>query len=194
VTNIHQPLWGRSAAILLVLAVAVGASRCASRPRPAADLPVPRPAAPALTLRVEVEDQIGKGHRIQTIPLEDYVRGSVPAEMPLGEPDGLVADLAKLCRASGVGARVDSPRVPVASALHESFADEESLLCALGGGEDYEVLFTGPRQAVERAVASIDGAAVIGEIVADTPGRVIVLGAEGNELEVSDAGWEHLST
>ncbi len=108
--------------------------------------------------------------------------------------DGLVADLAKLCRASGVGARVDSPLVPVASALHESFSDEESLLCALGGGEDYEVLFTGPRQAVERAVASIDGAAVIGEIVADTPGRVIVLGADGNELEVSDAGWEHLST
>jgi thiamine-monophosphate kinase len=108
--------------------------------------------------------------------------------------DGLVADLAKLCRASGVGATIDSSRVPLASALHESFTEEEALLCALGGGEDYEVLFTGPPDAIERAVAAIDGAALIGEIVENTPGRVVVLGADGNELDVSDAGWEHLST
>jgi thiamine-monophosphate kinase len=107
--------------------------------------------------------------------------------------DGLIADLAKLCRASGVAATTDSRLVPVAHALHESFPEEESLLCALGGGEDYEVLFTGPREAVERAVASIDGAAVIGEIVAGTPGRVTVLGADGRELEVTETGWEHLS-
>jgi thiamine-monophosphate kinase len=107
--------------------------------------------------------------------------------------DGLIADLAKLCRASGVAATTDSRLVPVAHALHESFSEEEALLCALGGGEDYEVLFTGPREAVERAVASIDGAAVIGEIIAGTPGRVTVLGADGNERGVTETGWDHLS-
>ncbi len=106
--------------------------------------------------------------------------------------DGLVADLAKLCRASGVGALVTAIDVPVAAALRETFTDEEALLCALGGGEDYEVLFTGPREAVERAAAAIDGAAAIGEISDDTSGRVVVLGSDGNELNVSDAGWEHL--
>ena len=108
--------------------------------------------------------------------------------------DGLVADLAKLCRASGVGATIDSTRVPVAHSLRESFTDEEALLCALGGGEDYEVVFTGSRDAIERAVAAIEGAALIGEIVDNTPGRVIVLGTDGDELNVSDTGWEHLST
>ncbi len=107
--------------------------------------------------------------------------------------DGLVADLGKLCRASGVGATVDAISVPVAAALQDLFSTEEALLCALGGGEDYEVLFTGPREAVTRAVAVIDGASVIGEIVADTSGRVIVLAANGNELQLRDAGWEHLA-
>jgi thiamine-monophosphate kinase len=90
--------------------------------------------------------------------------------------DGLIADLAKLCRASGVAATTDSRLVPVAHALHESFSEEEALLCALGGG-----------------VASIDGAAVIGEIIAGTPGRVTVLGADGNERGVTETGWDHLS-
>ena len=108
--------------------------------------------------------------------------------------DGLVADLAKLCRASGVGARIDAASVPIAPALHEAFGEEEALACALGGGEDYEVVFTGSREAVERAVASIEGAAVIGEIVEDMTGRVRVRSADGTELEVSDAGWEHLGS
>jgi thiamine-monophosphate kinase len=108
--------------------------------------------------------------------------------------DGLVADLAKLCRASGVGATIDSTQVPLASALRESFTDEEALLCALGGGEDYEVLFTGPRDAVARAVAAIEGAALIGEIVENTPGRVVVTGPDGQDLDITDAGWEHLSS
>ena len=106
--------------------------------------------------------------------------------------DGLIADLAKLCRASGVAATTDSRLVPVAQALNESFSKEEALLCALGGGEDYEVLFTGSPEAVERAIASINGASVIGEIVAGTPGVVTVLGTNGDELEVTETGWEHL--
>ena len=106
--------------------------------------------------------------------------------------DGLVADLAKLCRASGVGATIDPSRVPVEPALHEAFPEEEALMSALGGGEDYEVLFTGARDAVERAVAGIEGATVIGEIVDDTPGRVRVIAADGTDLEITEAGWEHL--
>lgn len=107
--------------------------------------------------------------------------------------DGLIADLAKLCRASGVAAKIDASRVPVATALLETFSAEEALMYALGGGEDYVVLFTGPRSSVERAVEAIDGAAVIGEIIEGIPGGVIVIGADGTDLTMTDAGWEHLS-
>ena len=106
--------------------------------------------------------------------------------------DGLAADLAKLCRASGVGATLHATNVPVAAALRESFSDEESLLLALGGGEDYELVFAGTQDAVRRAVAAIDGAVVIGEITGDAPGGVRVLDASGGEMAIAVAGWEHL--
>jgi len=105
--------------------------------------------------------------------------------------DGLVADLAKMCHASGVGATLFAPQVPVAPALRESFDEKESLLLALGGGEDYEIVFTGDPAAVQRSVAAIDGAAVIGEITNDIRGRVSVLDASGVEIMISKTGWEH---
>ena len=87
------PSWLRSrcsTSTLLILAIAAGATRCATTP-----LPSPQPPAPPLTLRVEVA--VGDDHRIQMIPLEEYARGSVPAEMPLAEADAAVTDrLARL--------------------------------------------------------------------------------------------------
>ena len=85
---------------LLILAIAAGTTRCATTPRPAPQPPGP-PPAPTLTLQVEVAD--GGGHRIQTIPLEDYVRGSVPAEMPLGHGNAAVTD--RLARLQAILAR-----------------------------------------------------------------------------------------
>lgn len=85
---------------LLILALAAGTTRCATTPRPSPQPPGPLPAA-TLTLRVAVTD--AGGRRIQTIPLEDYVRGSVPAEMPLAEEDPAVAD--RLARLQAILAR-----------------------------------------------------------------------------------------
>ena len=65
---------------LLILTIAAAASRCATTPRPSPHPPGP-PSTATLTLRVEVAD--AGEHHIQTLPLEDYVRGSIPAEMPL---------------------------------------------------------------------------------------------------------------
>jgi len=59
------------------------------------------PPSTALTLRVEVA--VDDARRIRTIPLEDYVRGSVPAEMPLAEPDTAVAE--RLARLQAILAR-----------------------------------------------------------------------------------------
>ena len=88
---IHGPLSRLWVGRLFILALAAGATRCATTPL----APQPPATAPSPTLRVQVAD--GDGRRVETIPLEDYVRGSVPAEMPLGERDATVADrLARL--------------------------------------------------------------------------------------------------
>ena len=54
--------------------------------------------------------------------------------------DGLSSDLARLCEASGVGAKIEAARVPVARAA--GIADAQALHAALHGGDDYELLFT----------------------------------------------------
>lgn len=58
--------------------------------------------------------------------------------------DGLSSDLAHLCRESRVGARIDAARIPVDPVV-EHLAGElrlHPLKAALGGGEDFELLFS----------------------------------------------------
>jgi thiamine-monophosphate kinase len=64
--------------------------------------------------------------------------------------DGLVGDLAKLCRASGVTAEIDVESVPLSDAARAARAKEPALVEAiLTGGDDYEVVATLPTGAVE---------------------------------------------
>lgn len=58
--------------------------------------------------------------------------------------DGLVADLAHLCRASGTGARVGLALLPRSDELRESAGEAESWRLAATGGDDYELCFTVP--------------------------------------------------
>jgi thiamine-monophosphate kinase len=80
--------------------------------------------------------------------------------------DGLAGDLAKLCRASGVGAWLDCPRLPRSRQLIEAAGEQASMRFALSGGDDYELLFTAPATAGHRieALASITPVSRIGEI------------------------------
>ena len=87
----------------------------------------------------------------------------VHASAALDISDGLVGDLAKLCRASGVSTQIDVARVPLADAARALIAAEPPLLeHALTGGDDYEILTAVPAGKVEgfRAGARAAGVAV----------------------------------
>jgi thiamine monophosphate kinase len=63
---------------------------------------------------------------------------------------------------------------------------------ALGGGEDYVLLFTGSPAKVNHVVAGLSGgAAVVGEITAGNPGQITVVDAHGNEIPAGNRGWDH---
>jgi thiamine-monophosphate kinase len=84
--------------------------------------------------------------------------------------DGLVGDLAKLCRASGVTAGINVESVPLSDAARAARAKEPALVeTILTGGDDYEVIATLPAAAVEafRQAASAAYVAVteIGKVV-----------------------------
>jgi thiamine-monophosphate kinase len=104
--------------------------------------------------------------------------------------DGVARDLHRLCRESGVGARLTASRLPLAAAflsLCEALAVDAGEL-ALTGGEDYVLLFTLPSGAAPPARF---GCRRIGAI---TAGRKLLLVETGGTMsELPDAGWDHLA-
>ena len=109
--------------------------------------------------------------------------------------DGLADDLSKLCAASGVAARIQSQDVPVHPMLRQVFPDH-CLELALGGGEDYVLLFTGPAPVIEPIIPSLgEGSAVIGSIesVEDPShsGQVVLVSDSGDEVPLTGRGWDH---
>jgi thiamine-monophosphate kinase len=74
--------------------------------------------------------------------------------------DGLVGDLTKLCRVSGVTADIEVGRVPLSQPARVALARDPALIeTVLTGGDDYEVLASVPRANME---ALRDGAAARG--------------------------------
>ena len=107
--------------------------------------------------------------------------------------DGLTADLAKLCAASGAAAVVRADAVPTDPALRAAFPDEW-LDMALGGGEDYELLICADERTMNAARERLgDGLTVVGEIEPHRAdgARVRVVGADGAAIKVKSGGWEH---
>ena len=111
--------------------------------------------------------------------------------------DGLMDDLAKLCRASDVGARVYALRAPADARLKAAFP-AEWLDLALGGGEDYELLFAAPPAVMRRAIGAISPPpAVVGTITefaddgSESAPRATLVDARGNALDVARGGWDH---
>ncbi len=105
--------------------------------------------------------------------------------------DGLVDDLSKLCRSSGVGAVVDASRVPAHPLLKRAFPEGYQHL-ALAGGEDYELLFAAPEEVMTRVCPALQiPVAVIGEIVSGVAGEVRVVDEKGQTIPVGKGGWDH---
>ncbi len=104
--------------------------------------------------------------------------------------DGLVSDLNKLCKASGVGARLFTNQIPVHPVVRRSFGDD-SIELALSGGEDYELLFTAQGEVIDKVRKAMPcPVTVIGEISAE-PKMVEVIDEHGNEVRLEKEGWEH---
>ncbi len=103
------------------------------------------------------------------VTLADLVRREASAAMDLS--DGLVGDLGKLCRASGVTAIVDLDAVPLSEPARIAMALSPGLLeLAMTGGDDYEILCAVPASAAASFLsqASRLGVAVtaIGDVAA----------------------------
>ena len=126
------------------------------------------------------------------VALAEALRTHARAAMDLS--DGLMKDLGRMCRASGVGARVMSADVPDSPAVQRALAAEPSRIRdVVAAGDDYEVLAAIPPAACAdfQAAAKLAGVAVtrIGEITSER--EVRVLDAQGVPLAPGRSGWDH---
>ena len=77
--------------------------------------------------------------------------------------DGLADAIIQICRASGVGAKVDRPKIPIPHIFSELVSPEKALDWALYGGEDFELVLFLPMDHAELLVEKIgNGAAIVG--------------------------------
>ncbi|MEN6644238.1 MAG: thiamine-phosphate kinase [Armatimonadia bacterium] len=106
--------------------------------------------------------------------------------------DGLVQDAGHLCERSGVGIAIRAGLVPISEETRKVAQDLRSdpLTWALTGGEDFELLFTAPAEAMpELQDAAGIALTVVGEVV---PGsEVVVTGEDDQPLALQSGGWNH---
>lgn len=109
--------------------------------------------------------------------------------------DGLLADLAHVCRASGVRAEVDVDALPVSDALGEVAPDPDTRRALqASGGDDYELCFTAPvaqRDAI--AAAALDASASVTRIGRIVEGQGVLATADGAPWTPVRAGWDHFA-
>jgi thiamine-monophosphate kinase len=108
--------------------------------------------------------------------------------------DGLVADLGHVAEVSGVAAVVEAASVPLSAAGAAALALDPALReSVLGGGDDYELLFTAPAEAADRiaALAAELGLPItaIGRI--ENGRGVRVRDAEGADIQLRVTGFTH---
>ena len=103
--------------------------------------------------------------------------------------DGLTSELMHICKQSGVGCRIYEERIPIdyQTAVMAEELNLNVITCALGGGEDYELLFTVPIADHEK-VAAMKDVRVIGHIVSDTMGLALIT-RDGVEMQIKAQGW-----
>ena len=110
--------------------------------------------------------------------------------------DGLAPDVVHICQASDVGCEITGEDVPLSGELRvlaeEACADP--LGWALGGGEDYQLLFTAPPGGFEAALRALNAHGIpavrIGVIKPAEQGMKLVA-RDGQSIDLEGLGYDH---
>jgi thiamine-monophosphate kinase len=113
--------------------------------------------------------------------------------------DGLGSDLRHICEASHVGARIFAGELPISPSCRKA-ADASGMDpvgWALMGGEDYELVFTTPRDAADEIRHRLQEetgtpAHIVAEILDDS-NRLEIVKPDGDSVPFrsADSGWDH---
>ena len=103
--------------------------------------------------------------------------------------DGLSSEVLHICHDSGLGCRIYEKEIPID---YQTFRMAEELnmnatVCALSGGEDYELLFTVPLADYDKLL-TIEDISIIGHTCPPGEGCNLIT-RDGNSFELKAQGW-----
>ena len=153
-----------------------------------------------LLLHPESGQELGQDDRASLIQAHQYPnpRLDVLPFLPqtrisgMDSSDGLADAIVQICRSSSVGARLDCHKIPIHPAL-KRWSPDKALSWALYGGEDFELVLCLQREAAQRLVEQLGGAAaIVGTITSDFDIRVIDPKNETpDEILTLERGFQH---
>ena len=103
--------------------------------------------------------------------------------------DGLASEILHICKASNVGCRLYEDKIPLDPMTYETAREFglDPTVCALSGGEDYELLFTIPQSDYDKIKGQLD-ISVIGYMTEAAEGAQMI-SKSGNLHEITAQGW-----
>ena len=112
----------------------------------------------------------------------------VPTAM-MDVSDGISSEVLHICKQSNLGARVYEEKLPIADASRKAAFKFglDPTVCALNGGEDYELIFTIAQEDHDKIVLN-EEISVIGYIT-DIEEGVKLLTKGGNQYDLKAQGW-----
>lgn len=103
--------------------------------------------------------------------------------------DGLASEILHICKASQVGCKLYEDKIPIDPMTYDTAREFglDPTVCALNGGEDYELLFTVPQDAYDKVKNQLD-ITIIGYITEEAAGCEMI-SKSGNVHPITAQGW-----
>lgn len=104
--------------------------------------------------------------------------------------DGLASEIFHICNESKVGCRIYEDKIPIDSMTYETAREFglDPTVCALNGGEDYELLFTVAQSEYEKLKGESMDISIIGHITEKDAG-IDMVSKSGNVHPLKAQGW-----
>lgn len=107
--------------------------------------------------------------------------------------DGLASEMLHLCNQSGVGMKLYEEKIPIAQNTFDMARafNLDPTMCALNGGEDYELLFTISQNDYDK-IKNVSEVSIIGHATEKSAGVQLITKA-GNIHDITAQGWNHFN-
>lgn len=128
--------------------------------------------------------------------IRDWAEAGIRPHALIDISDGLASETHHICEASGVGAQLYEPALPIDPETRNTATEfsEDVSIYALFGGEDYELVFTIPEDTLDALDPKTFNA--VGEIIEpdDPEHPVLFQRANGENVPVKPGGFDHFDS